>query len=194
MMDLRYERRKLQGNIEKTMAKMPNRGSALLTNPSKLTYVAVLVLLSLALPFTAVAQTGKGSSVTLTFDKAFSPSTIGSGSVSTLQFDIVNPFSNPRENLAFTDNLPAGMTIATPANTSSTCLGTLSAPDGGATISLSGGGVGGPSSCSISVDVTATACQGRREIRPLRRSKTRPVGGVVAVFVGTAGTEPEGAL
>ena len=27
-------------------------------------------------------------------------------------------------------------------------------------------------------------CQGRREIRPLRRSKTRPVGGVVAVFVG----------
>ncbi len=49
------------------------------------------------------------------------------------------------------------MTIATPANTSSTCLGTLSAPDGGTTISLSGGGVGGPSSCSISVDVTATA-------------------------------------
>jgi len=75
------------------MTKTPNRGSALLTNSSKLTYVAVLVLLSMALPLTAVAQTGKGSSVT--FDKAFSPSTIGPGSVSTLRFDIVNSFSNP---------------------------------------------------------------------------------------------------
>ena len=37
-------------------------------------------------------------------------------------------------------------------------------------------------------------CQGRREIRPLWRSKNRPVWRRSSGFRGTAGTEPEGAL
>ena len=57
-------------------------------------------------------------------------------------------------NLAFTDALPAGVSIATPANTTSTCGGTLSAPNGGPAISLSGGGVAAAGSCTITVDVT----------------------------------------
>ena len=40
----------------------------------------------------------------------------------------------------------------------------------------------------------AATCQGRREIRPLWRSKNRPVWRRSSGFRGTAGTEPEGAL
>ena len=92
-----------------------------------------------------------------TFDKSFSPATIGPGSVSTLQFNITNISSAGIRGLAFTDTLPAGMTIASPANATSTCNGgTLSAPDGGTSISYSGGGVGAASTCSITVNVTSS--------------------------------------
>ncbi|MGD2114766.1 MAG: hypothetical protein PVG07_06930, partial [Acidobacteriota bacterium] len=91
-----------------------------------------------------------------TWQKSFTPSTIGPGSVSTLRFDINNPEPVPAPNLAFTDNLPAGMTIASPSQAFSTCGGTLDAPDGGSTITLSGGGIGASSSCYITVDVTSS--------------------------------------
>ncbi len=95
------------------------------------------------------------------FFKSFSPDTIGPGSVSTLTFTIDNAESPyPVDNLAFTDMLPAEMTIATPANASNNCGGTLSAPDGGGTISLSGGGVGAFSACAINVDVTSSSVGG----------------------------------
>lgn len=90
------------------------------------------------------------------FSKVFTPSTIGPGSVSTLTFQITNGAASPATLLAFTDNLPAGVTIATPANTTSTCGGTLTAPDGGGTISLTDGVVAGSSTCSITVDVTSS--------------------------------------
>ena len=98
----------------------------------------IAVGLAMALPLTAVAQ----ASVP-TFSKAFSPSTIGPGSASTLTFTIDNSAGLNVTDLAFSDMLPAGMTIATPANAATSCAnGILSAPDGGSTISLSGGRVG----------------------------------------------------
>ena len=109
----------------------------------------IAIGLAIALPLTAVAQT---------FDKAFSPSTIGPGSASTLTFTIDNGGGSEVTDLAFSDMLPAGMTIATPANAATSCVdGILSAPDGGSTISLSGGRVGTGSSCTVTVNVTATA-------------------------------------
>lgn len=109
----------------------------------------IAIGLAMALPFAAVAQTP------LTFTKAFSPSTIGSGSVSTLRFDIVNNLSTTAADVAFTDNLPAGVTIA-PGNVSNTCDGTVNAPSGGGTISLSDGKLGSNESCVITVDVTSS--------------------------------------
>ncbi len=97
---------------------------------------------------TAYAQPG--------FSKTFIPDTIGPGSVSTLRFDIDNTGDpTPATDLAFTDNLPAAVTLATPANAVTTCGGTVSAPDGGTTIVFSGGSVGGGATCSLSVDVTS---------------------------------------
>ena len=62
--------------------------------------VAVLVALSALTAAVATAQT------TLpTFGKAFSPSTIGPGSTSTLTFTITNPSSSPVGDLSFTDVL-----------------------------------------------------------------------------------------
>jgi uncharacterized repeat protein (TIGR01451 family) len=90
------------------------------------------------------------------FAKAFIPSTIGPGSVSTLRFDVTNNASGPATDLAFTDNLPAGMVIATPANASNSCDGTVTASDGGTTITLADGIIGGSSACMITVDVTSS--------------------------------------
>lgn len=51
----------------------------------------------------------------VSFDKAFGPSTIGPGSVATLEFTITNGSSGVVRNLTFSDTLPAAMTIASPA-------------------------------------------------------------------------------
>ncbi len=113
----------------------------------------ILGLLALMLTMAATAQTTPPS-----FSKAFSPATIGPGNVSTLTFTINNTGSaQPAESLAFTDALPAGVTIATPAIASTTCLTpSLTAPDGGSTISLTGASVPGSASCTVNVDITST--------------------------------------
>ena len=110
----------------------------------------VVVLLAAAAP--ATAQTSPPS-----FSKAFSPATIGPGSTATLTFTITNGSSSPVSDLAFTDNLPAGTTIATPASAVTTCIdGVVTAPDGGSTISLTGGRVGANSTCTVNVNVKAS--------------------------------------
>ncbi|MCB0192556.1 MAG: hypothetical protein KDJ65_11485 [Anaerolineae bacterium] len=91
------------------------------------------------------------------FSKVFTPSTIGPGSVSTLIFTITNGDATPITDLAFTDNLPAGVTIADPANASTTCTdGIVTAPDGGGTITFSDASLGAFSGCTVSVDVTSS--------------------------------------
>jgi len=110
----------------------------------------LLFLLFLTLTATASAQQP------LTFTKSFNPATISPGGVSTLQFEITNNTASPIQNLDFTDVLPSGVTIASPANAAFDCRdGVLSAPDGGGTIAYAGGGVGGFTSCTVSVDVTS---------------------------------------
>ena len=77
-----------------------------------------------------------------TFTKVFSPTTIGPGSVSTLTFTITNTDPSPVDSMAFSDTLPAGVTIANPSNVASSCTvstDTVSAPAGGTAISLSDG-------------------------------------------------------
>lgn len=93
----------------------------------------------------------------VTFSKSFSPATIGPGNVSTLTFTIESMNPDPVIDLAFTDTLPAALTLAAPSFLSNTCGGTLTAPEGGTTIALTGGAVGATSSCQITVDVTGTA-------------------------------------
>ncbi|MBZ0112724.1 MAG: IPTL-CTERM sorting domain-containing protein [Thermoanaerobaculia bacterium] len=92
-----------------------------------------------------------------TFTKAFSPATMGPGSVSTLTFTLDNTGGgSPVNSLAFVDNLPAGVTLATPANPTSTCgVPTLAAANGGTSISFSNGTLGASSTCIVRVLVTS---------------------------------------
>lgn len=92
----------------------------------------------------------------LAFTKSFTPNTIGPGSTSTLTLDITNSTTSPASDVAFTDSLPAAVVIATPARAFSDCGGILSASDGGATISLSGGRLGASESCTTTVNVTSS--------------------------------------
>ncbi len=108
----------------------------------------LLLTLLLSAASTAIAQP--------TFTKSFEFPTIGPGSTTGLIFTISNASGSPVEQLAFTDILPAGVTIADPANVTNGCGGSLTAPNGGGTITLSGGSVAAGQSCQIIVDTTAS--------------------------------------
>lgn len=117
--------------------------------PGGVSLVAALAML-LGMSPAASAQAGLG------FSKSFAPDTIGPGSTTTLTFDLDNSGSpTPVTDIAFTDLLPAAITIATPAGATNTCGGTLAAPDGGGTIALTDGAVGAFSTCTVVVNVTS---------------------------------------
>ncbi len=92
-----------------------------------------------------------------TFNASFSPSTIGPGSSSTLTYTIDNTGGPGISNIDFSNTLPAGVVIATPAEASFTCdSGTLSAPDGGSMITFTDGTLAPNSVCTVSVNVTSS--------------------------------------
>ncbi len=116
--------------------------------------------------------------------KSFNPDAILAGSFSTLTITIQNTSNIPLLGMALTDNLPgnlpAGLEVAgasAPAPTNG-CNGTLSAPFGSQTISLTGGSLAGNSSCDITISVTSNV--------PGVYVNTIPVGGLTA----TAGGSP----
>ncbi len=117
--------------------------------------ISSFLFLASALGLAGVANATEGYPA---FSKTFSPDTIGPGSTTTLTFTIDNSAqTEPADDLNFTDILPSGITIASPASADNTCGGTLSAPDGGSTISLSDGGVGAGATCTVTVNVVGTA-------------------------------------
>ncbi|MEM6455864.1 MAG: IPTL-CTERM sorting domain-containing protein [Acidobacteriota bacterium] len=94
-----------------------------------------------------------------TFAKAFAPAAIPVDGLSALTFTIDNSASATLDaaNLAFTDIFPAGLVIATPSSAFNSCGGTITAPDGGTTVTLAGGSVAPSAVCTVVVDVTSAA-------------------------------------
>ncbi|MBM3137884.1 MAG: DUF11 domain-containing protein, partial [Chloroflexi bacterium] len=86
--------------------------------------------------------------------KSFSPGTIQAGRTSTMTITLQNPSASPYTGVGFTDNLPAGVTVASPP-TESQCGGTVTYTEN--SITLSGGTVpsGSPNTCTITALVTA---------------------------------------
>ncbi|MEO1085667.1 MAG: hypothetical protein AAFY88_15615, partial [Acidobacteriota bacterium] len=111
---------------------------------------AALGLLTLVLATPAFAQPG--------FTKVFTPNTIAPGGHSQLVFTITNGAGVPVTDLAFTDTFPAAITLATPASASTDCgdFATLTAPDGGGAVTLSGGAIGAFGTCTVAVDVVSS--------------------------------------
>jgi len=93
------------------------------------------------------------------FSKSFSPTVIPFSGTSTLIFQINNTGSVlAASGLDFTDNLPAGLVVATPAGASTTCTGgTLTAVAGSGVITYSGGTVEAGVSCQVQVEVSPEA-------------------------------------
>ncbi len=91
------------------------------------------------------------------FTKNFAPGIIAPGGISTLTFTIDNtgavvPLTS---GLNFSDDLPSGVVIATPDNSSNTCGGTLTVDAVASQVALVGGSVLQGSVCTINVDVTS---------------------------------------
>lgn len=97
-------------------------------------------------------------------NKSFTPISIPSGGISRLEVTIYNPNSFSLNNASWTDNLVGvqpGLSIASPANISNSCGGSVTATPGSTTLSLSGGTVPPqvgttPGECTVGIDVTST--------------------------------------
>jgi uncharacterized repeat protein (TIGR01451 family) len=91
--------------------------------------------------------------------KAFAPTSIGSGGTSVLTFTITNGAgAGAYAGQGFTDNLPAGVTVAAVPGVANTCGGTVGATAGSTSISLANGSIGAaPATCTISVNVTSAS-------------------------------------
>ncbi len=95
--------------------------------------------------------------------KSFSPSFMGAGDISRLKFQLTNSFdpnlitTQSLTNVSFTDDLPAGMTLASPPNVTTNCPdAAITADGGGVSVTLVGATIVAGTTCIIEVDVTAS--------------------------------------
>ncbi len=105
---------------------------------------------------TATANLNVASPPAIT--KAFGAASVPLNGSASLTFNITNPVLNtiPLTGIAFTDNLPAGLIVATPSGLASTCGGISTAVAGTSSVSLSGATLATNTSCTLSVNVTGT--------------------------------------
>ena len=93
----------------------------------------------------------------LSVSMSFSPSTIGQGGVSRLTYVLDNGAAVAATSVALSDRLPTDVVLAPELNAENGCGGFLSATPGGRRVSYSGGSLVAGATCTIAVDVTATA-------------------------------------
>ena len=93
---------------------------------------------------------------------AFVPNQIALNGTSTLNFAITSPGANTvaLAGVAFTDNLPPGLAVATPNGLTNTCGGTATALAGSQTISLTGASIVSGGNCTLTANVTAVVSSG----------------------------------
>ena len=137
---------------------------------------------------------GAGAQSPPTIAKAFSAATVGLNESVTLTFTLANP--NPATDLtgvSFSDDMPSGLLIANPDSLGGTCdpsVVTLSPTN----LSLVNGVLPANSSCTLSVDVLATAAGDQVNTTGAITSVEGGTGGTSADFVlsvGPASAAPE---
>ncbi len=80
------------------------------------------------------------------------------GSFAVLTLRVENPNGAPFTGMGFSDNLPSGMVVATPANASTTCgAGVVSANAAATSVVLSGASLSANASCTVTVRVLSNA-------------------------------------
>ena len=92
-----------------------------------------------------------------TLAQAFGASNVQINGTTSLTFTITNPnLSTALTGVAFTDNLPPGLVVATPNALTNSSNGTATATAGSGTVSLSGASLAAGASATISINVTGT--------------------------------------
>ena len=93
------------------------------------------------------------------FTKSFGAATIPLNGSTSLTFSLLNNNSaTTLHGVAFSDTLPAGLTVSTPNGLTGSCGGgTITATAGTGVVSLSGAALAAGANCSFSVSVTGTA-------------------------------------
>lgn len=108
-----------------------------------------------------------------TGSKTFSPSPSYVGRATALTIVLTNPNATATMPLeSFTDTLPAGMTVASPAKASVTCTGTDfangSVSTGADSVTLTGGTIGKGGACTITVNVVVPELDGTNTTQSYR--------------------------
>jgi len=85
----------------------------------------------------------------------FSPSIIQTSSASVITITLQNPNTSSITQVSFTDTYPANMVNTASASPSTTCGGTVTAANGGSSLSLSNGTIPASGSCEVTVNVTS---------------------------------------
>ncbi|WP_300619956.1 hypothetical protein [Dokdonella sp.] len=130
---------------------------------------------------------------TPTLSKAFGTSTTPPGTAVTLTFTVTNTTDDlQKQGWSFTDNLPSGLTIAD-STVSSTCSGTtVTVVPGGSTVTITDGNLPAGPSCTITVNVVASApgsyTNGASNISGASGMNPPPAPATLVVGAGTAYT------
>ncbi len=89
--------------------------------------------------------------------KGFNPLTVFGGSSSTMSIELLNPGTEALSGIAFQDNMPSGMILATPLNFNvGTCGGKLTGTPGESSFAFSGGNLPASGRCNLTLSVTMT--------------------------------------
>ena len=105
--------------------------------------------------------------------KSFSPSTVNPGDTTRLTITIINSRPVDLANLAITDTLPAGLTIASTPNTTTNCPNGLVTTTANS-VTLTGATVNNSTTCSFSVDVLVGAVGTYTNIIPANSISSNP--------------------
>ena len=93
----------------------------------------------------------------VTGSKTFAPTALHGGATGTLTITLNNPNAVPLTNVSFTDNFPATLLLASPANLSTTCVSGSAASPASNQLTLSGGAIPASGSCTVTASVTPAA-------------------------------------
>jgi large repetitive protein len=107
------------------------------------------------------ATTSLAISTNIGIVKQFTPNVVAPGTRSRLRITFYNPLSQPVSDLAVTDTLPAGVTVPSGANPTTTCQGATVSSTAN-TVQLSGGIIVAaagnvPATCQVEIDVFVAA-------------------------------------
>jgi uncharacterized repeat protein (TIGR01451 family) len=124
-------------------------------------YAVGWLLMPIGLAIADITLFTSAASASLAVNKSFTPIAVSTNQPSKLTINLFNSNATSANSVSVTDNLPVGLKVATPANITNTCGGTIAATPGSGSVSLSGGtipaaSVGLPSSCQVEVDVVST--------------------------------------